>query len=315
MLRLLSAHVGFLVFFAVQAAAQLPIEYYIPGSGARGMVIRHGAFTLQYNERTRQADWVVYSLSPPRLAKKTTEAGRFAADPNVSTNAVKPDDYRNSGYDRGQLVPEDDMRWSKTALAESYYMSVVSPMKPAFRKGPWAQLGAEVRRWAGERGEIIVVAGPIFSKSPGNAGATGIAAPEAFFRAILDVREPGIEGIGFILPAGGARKPLMSYAVSIDEVEEASGFDLFPNLPDPAEKAIEAACDTTRWAPSAAADSVSKRDAAIDAGRNKTTGKNFVPAALCRGVAADGKRCMRMTTNPNGYCWEHQDQAKPTQKR
>ena len=207
------------------------------------------------------------------------------------------------------------MRWSKTALAESYYMSVASPMKPAFRKGLWTQLGALARGWAAERGEIIVVAGPLFKDSPGNAGSTGIAAPGAFFRAILDVREPGIEGIGFIIPAEGAKKPLMSYAVSIDAVEEASGFDLFANLPDPAERAIEAACDTTRWASPAAGDSASRRDPAIDAGRNKATGKNFVPAALCKGVTADGKRCMRMTTNPNGYCWEHQDQAKPPQKR
>ncbi len=146
-------------------------------------------------------------------------------------------------------------------------------------------------------------------------GVRELHVPGAFFRAILDVRQPGIEGIGFILPAEGAGKPLMSYAVSIDAVEEASGFDLFSNLPDPAEKMIEAACDTTRWVKSEAAGTDSGRDPALDAGRNKATGKNFVPAALCHGIGSDGKHCMRMTTNPNGFCWEHQDQAKPTPKR
>ncbi|MBN1968634.1 MAG: hypothetical protein JXR48_03305 [Candidatus Delongbacteria bacterium] len=30
----------------------------------------------------------------------------------------------------------------------------------------------------------------------------------------------------------------------------------------------------------------------------------------CSGVTVTGERCTRMTTSSNGYCWEHQDQAK-----
>ena len=33
-------------------------------------------------------------------------------------------------------------------------------------------------------------------------------------------------------------------------------------------------------------------------------------AVQCKGITKSGSRCKRKTTNANGYCWQHQDQAK-----
>lgn len=34
----------------------------------------------------------------------------------------------------------------------------------------------------------------------------------------------------------------------------------------------------------------------------------------CKGITISGERCNRMTNNTNGFCWEHQDQAKENSK-
>jgi endonuclease G len=301
------------VLSAAAGYSQLPLEYYFPAASPQGRIIRHTAFTLQYNGRFRQADWVIYLLTAARVSGQIPAIPDYRPDPELGTSAVQSDSYQGSGYERGQLVPADDMRWSKTALAESYYMSVVSPMKAVFRKGLWAELEVQTRNWAVKNAEIYMVSGPVLKGDLPLAGRSGIQAPKYFYRVLLVAREQGIKGIGFILPAAGSKKSLMSYAVPIDSVESVTGIDFFSNLPDRTEKAIEASLDSTLWALNTAGQDSTGRTATVPAQR-KLTGKAFTPAVLCKGIAKDGKRCMRMTTNPNGYCWEHQDQAKPSNK-
>jgi endonuclease G len=304
-----------IVLSAAAGYSQLPLEYYFPAASPQGRIIRHTAFTLQYNERFRQADWVIYLLTAARVSGQISATPDYRTDPELGTSSVQSDDYQGSGYERGQLVPADDMRWSKTAHAESYYMSVVSPMKTVFRKGLWAELEAQTRNWAVENAELYVVTGPVLKGDLPPAGRSGILSPQYFYRVLLVAREQGMKGIGFILPAAGSKKSLMLYAVPIDSVESVTGIDFFSNLPDRTERAIEASLDPTLWVTNTAGQDSTGRAVTVPVPvQRKLTGKAFTPAVLCKGITKDGKRCVRMTTNPNGYCWEHQDQAKPSSK-
>ena len=294
------------------ASAQMPMEYFLPAASPQGKLIRHGAYILQFDERRGQADWVIYELTDRRATGTLPISGTFRADPDVRTGAVAPDAYKGSGFERGQLVPPGDMRWSNSALAESFYMSVVSPMKPSFRKGLWAQIETLGRKWAATEGSVYIVAGPVLKGPMDTSGKAPVPAPQLFFRIFLDMQEPGIKGIGFLLPVDGREKDVMRYAVPIDSVEAATGIDFFPSLPDNFENAIEGTVDIPRWA---AADSIPKASASAT-GTSRSMGKGFSPATLCKGKTSDGKRCVRMTTNPNGLCWEHQDQVvKPSTKK
>lgn len=309
----IAAAVCLLALGATVGYSQLPLEYYLPSTSVHGRIIRHTAFTLSYNERSRQADWVIYLLTSARAIGQISAASEYRPDPELETGAVQPGDYQGSGYERGQLVPSGDMRWSRTALAESYYMSVVSPMKTAFRKGLWAELETQTRNWAIEYGDIYVVSGPVLKGDLPAAGGSGIPAPRYFYRVLLVARDQGMKGIGFILPANGSKKPLLSYSTSIDSVESVTGINFFPNLPDQAENALEASFDPVKWSVKAADRDLTSRDVTVPVpAQRKISGKAFTPAVLCKGTTKDGKRCMRMTTNPNGYCWEHQDQANPS---
>lgn len=105
-------------------------------------------------------------------------------------------------------------------------MSNMSPQKPAFNRGIWKDLEALVRHFAIKE-EKIVVTGPILSKEKTlTIGANKVTVPTHYYKVILDLTPPR-KMIGFILPNEGSDKPLAAFAVTVDEVEKATGLDFF----------------------------------------------------------------------------------------
>ncbi len=51
----------------------------------------------------------------------------------------------------------------------------------------------------------------------------------------------------FILPNQGSKSSLKTYDVSIDSVEQRTGIDFFPSLPDDIEDKLEASVDLSLW--------------------------------------------------------------------
>ena len=71
--------------------------------------------------------------------------------------------------------------------------------------------------------------------------------PNAFFKVLLQEENGNIYTIGFIYENVAGRRPMSTYARTVDEVEELTGIDFFPSLPDKIEKKVEAEVDFTKW--------------------------------------------------------------------
>ncbi len=95
---------------------------YYPAPISGEQLISHSAIKISYNSEYKQANWVCYKLDS-LYAGENKRKNRFYADPYILKNAVRPDDYKNSGYDRGHLAPAGDFTWSEKAMTESFYMS------------------------------------------------------------------------------------------------------------------------------------------------------------------------------------------------
>ena len=68
---------------------------------------------------------------------------------------------------------------------------------------------------------MYVVTGPLFnSKIKFWIGDSQVAVPPAFYKVILDIREPEKKAIAFIIPNEKTDERLETFATSIDEVEE-----------------------------------------------------------------------------------------------
>lgn len=212
-------------------------------------IIHHSFYSLSYNEKHEQADWVMYELTKDMIQSGVIKRkDSFRVDPEVKSGSAKLLDYKKSGYDRGHLCPAGDMKISKTAMSESFYMSNMSPQAPSFNRGIWKKLESYVRDWATENNEIYVVTGGVLnSEIITTIGKNNVSVPKYYYKVILDYRAPEIKGIGFILPNEKGVYELEAYALSIDQVEEITGIDFFSSMPDSLENTVEKSFIINKW--------------------------------------------------------------------
>ena len=199
-------------------------------STTTGNIIHHTYYSLSYDEAHEQAEWVAYVLRRDSLNKPWVKrTNRFEADPLVESSSATHRDYSNSGYDRGHLVPAADMAFNLVAMQETFLMSNISPQSSNFNKGIWRELEELTRNWAKKFKELYVVSGPVLSMEPkGAIGQNEVSVPAAFYKVLVDLSQPEIKGIAFILPNEISYEPLFKYATTIDHVEEVTGIDFFP---------------------------------------------------------------------------------------
>lgn len=223
-----------------------PAFNYLPVSSNQ-QIVKHSNFTLAYSETDEQAAWVAYELTQAEVQGGTARSDDFREDSLITTGSASPDDYRRSGYDRGHLAPAGDMGFSEQAMSESFYMSNISPQEPAFNRGVWKDLEEDVRKWAMRDSNLYVVTGPVFGRSRKKIGENQVTVPTHFYKVILYY--DGTEGktIAFLMPNKATKKPVRSFAVSVDEVEQQTGIDFFPALPDHLEDHLEATVQLNNW--------------------------------------------------------------------
>ena len=235
-----------LIFVSINGYANIALPAYSDDDE----IIHHEYYTLKYNEDREQASWVAFALTEEmQTAEKVKRVNRFKSDPDVSTESASPKDYRKSGYDRGHLCPSAAMSFSKEPMLETFYMSNMSPQKPGFNRGIWKKLETKVRKWAIENEKIYVVTGPIFypDKEHKEIGSNGVDVPDAYYKIILDFREPDLKAIAFIFPNQKSKEPLSTFVVTVDHAEEVTGIDFFPGLPDYIEDDLESQSNYGNW--------------------------------------------------------------------
>lgn len=211
-------------------------------------IIEHFAYTVSYNPTWNLPNWVAYSLTKEETSGPYEREKSFYPDPKVKGQPVIHKDYTHSGYDRGHMAPAADMKWSEQAMRESFYMTNICPQNQNLNRGDWNDLEELARDWARKYGEIYIVCGPLVSQDYRTIGQNKkIAIPDAFFKVFLRQTDTSWTAIGFVMPNQAGNRPLMTYMMSIDEVEELSGIDFFYNLPDEIEEKIEHDLSVIEW--------------------------------------------------------------------
>ena len=218
-------------------------------SGSTGVPVTHSGYTASYNTERLIPDWVAYTLTAEEVAGTVGRGSGFRPDPSLDCAQAVDADYRNSGWDRGHMAPAADMRWSSSAMSESFYLVNVCPQHPNLNRGDWKELEDLCRSLAVRYGELQIVCGPlVWDNALGRIGAGGVCVPDAFFKALL-VRTDSVtcSSIAFVFENAPGNRPLAFYAVSVDSVEVLSGLDLFARLPDGPESRIESSFDLSLW--------------------------------------------------------------------
>ncbi len=212
----------------------------------RNRVVKHQYYTLLYNEKHEQAEWVAYILEKKSVLGKAERANNFRVDPDVPTGSAAPEDYRNSGYDRGHLAPAGDFKLNQTAMSETFFMSNMSPQLHEFNAGIWEQLESRVREWTKQRGKVYVVTGPVLEDGLPTIGQKNqVSVPKEYYKVVYDPEKQQM--IGFLIPNRQSFKQLGALSMKVDDIEKKTKLDFFPAIEDDLEEQLESQTKPEEW--------------------------------------------------------------------
>ena len=217
---------------------------YLP-TNTTNAVYTHNTYTLSYAEEFEQAEWVAYYLDKEDIKYINYKRPLFEVDHEVITGSAHWRNFKNSGYNKGHLLPAGDRRASYEEFEETFLTSNISPQKYKFNSGIWNRLEQKVRYWAGKYDGLYVVTAGVLSSDLETIGYENVAVPKYFYKVLLTNDKTRM--IGFLVPHKDSNKPLYEFVVSVDSIEKMTGLDFFSELEDTLESQLESNSSYKDW--------------------------------------------------------------------
>ncbi len=224
-------------------------------SGPAGHLLDKRYFLINYNDAWKIPYWVAYYISSSVLNGKTKRTDDFRPDPELADEErAELVDYKKSGYDRGHNAPAADFKRSQAAMSTTFLLSNMSPQSPKLNRFIWESLEDEVRKAVRDDGEGWIITGSLFLDEDSSSveptkyiGKDSVAVPTHCFKVILlKGQDSGLSAFAFLLPnkKRSIKGKPAQYMLSVDRLEQISGYDFFPALDDSLENRLESTIPT-----------------------------------------------------------------------
>ncbi|MDX1958974.1 MAG: DNA/RNA non-specific endonuclease [Leptospiraceae bacterium] len=219
-------------------------------------------YVLSYNDTNAYPNWVSWELNSSWLGdeKRSNDFRRDKSLPE-SFKRISKDDYSNSGFDKGHLCPSGDRTATKEDNSETFLLSNMIPQSPRSNRGTWKYLEEFARKEVSNGKELYIIAGAYGVGGVGTKGyeeilVNKITVPSRTWKliAIFPEKLPLDTSFDLVSKARliavdmpnsdeAIEKDWKRYRVSIDSIEEKTGFDFFKHLPKTLETEIESKVD------------------------------------------------------------------------
>ena len=218
-------------------------------------------YTHLYDTGMMTSLWTAYPLNSNHMGSLDRPDSWYYS-PSISESYqanLTSHSYSNSTYSRGHMCPNGSRNGNKTMQEQTFYVTNQVPqIQNSFNSGIWSSLEDAVQGLVkGNSEQVYVVTGVAFNKvgesktinyvSPKDDSSQKCPIPNYFYKIVLRVQTSGstvtsAKTIGFWMDHRAyTNDSYVNYTVSVDQIEQWTGFDFFVNLPDNLENAAEAA--------------------------------------------------------------------------
>ncbi|MBW4527118.1 MAG: DNA/RNA non-specific endonuclease [Phormidium tanganyikae FI6-MK23] len=210
-------------------------------------------YALSYNNSKHIPNWSSWQLNKSWLGT-TPRANDFRSDTTLPKGwyQVKSSDYNGSGYDRGHLTPSADRAKAPQINSATFLMTNILPQTPDNNRDVWEGLESESRKLVNAGKELYIIAGGLGEK--GTIGAQKISIPDSTWKVIVVMDQPNLRAsdvtdktrvIAVNVPniQGIKDKTWRDYRVSIDQLEEKTGYNFLSPVPEAVQQEIESKVD------------------------------------------------------------------------
>lgn len=222
-------------------------------------------YELEYDKSKFHSRWVAFRFDGNTRAQSVGRSDEpFMDDPSLSSTLHIGYKGFGPGYDRGHLCASADRLYDRTANEQTFYMSNMSPQLSSFNQGYWVTLESQVQKLGRSKtfsDTLYVVKGGTIKEGQIKSYITRkngnkVAVPKYYYMALLKVKNGVYHSIAFWMEhkeygySYNNKVPLseiMNHAVSVNELEQLTGIDFFPNLPDATEEKVEDQKDINTW--------------------------------------------------------------------
>lgn len=173
--------------------------------------------------------------------------GQYPNDPDCTVFQFSKDPYKGSGFDHGHICPSADRQRSTKCNYQTFFLTNMQPQYNKFNAGLWEKMESKVRTWAAQSDTLYVCKGGTIDNANDVLQYIGeddykIPVPKYFFMAVLRKTVSGYQAIAFFaenLNEDKSKDKLITYVMSVRDLEKRTGIDFFCNLPDQVEESVE----------------------------------------------------------------------------
>ncbi len=182
---------------------------FFPIGDSGSQVVNDVGYSLSYSEENEEVEWIIFKVS-----KVVRVLGR---------------EHKSSAFGSSLMV------------SQSFFLSQFSRQVAGFNVRIGMELENLTREYARQNKSLIVVAGLV----PRDDSSLSIS--DTYFKIILNIREPNVEGMAFVVPSEDPGRSVDEYVTSIDYVEQLTGIDFFAVLEDHVEAQVEQRVNYRYW--------------------------------------------------------------------
>ncbi len=223
-------------------------------------LIERGQYATSYSRDRGIPNWTSWELDASWIG--SASRGSFITDVSLPAGwyQVGTNDYSGTGFSRGHMCPSADRTITEADNDTVFLMTNMIPQSQAQNGGPWENVEGYRRSVAAQGNKLYIISGGYGEGGTGLNGymtsITGgkVVVPAKTWKVIL-ILPQGTNDVARVDTTTRCIAVIMnndlgpfanwgSYRVSVDAIENLTGFDFFSNVPPEIQAVIESVVDS-----------------------------------------------------------------------